>query len=136
MKKPFPILMSFLMLAAGGCARCGNMVLTADDAGKNCDFQASGDRCVEIRLAANPTTGFQWEFTVEGDAVAVTGEEYRTKNGGEQLCGAGGVTTLTLSPVRNGSGKVIARYLRPWEKDTEPADSLFWEISVTGMPEE
>ena len=136
MKKAFPILMPFLMLAVGGCACCGNMVLTAEDAGKTCDFKASGDRCVEIRLTANPTTGFQWEFTVEGDAVAVTGEEYHTRKGGEQLCGAGGVTTLTLAPVRNGSGKVIARYLRPWEKDVDPADSLFWEISVTGMPEE
>lgn len=137
MKKTLSLLMPMLMLAAGGCARCGNLVLTADDAGKTCVFDASGSREVEIRLAANSTTGFNWEFTVEGDTLAVTGEEYRPdRTGDRQLCGGGGTTVLTLTPVRNGSGKIFASYLRKWEKDQEPAKSVFWEISVTGMPEE
>ena len=86
----------------------------------------TGDQ-LDITLAANPTTGYQWEIAA-GDAAVVKlvgGPEYAP--GGSAL-GSGGKTTFHFEAVAPGQTTLKLIYHRPFEKNTPPVNTF--EVTV------
>jgi len=89
-----------------------------------------GQRAV-IELESNATTGYQWAPTAEPDArvVSVVSDTYVAP--GSQLAGAGGTQKIVVEGVAAGTTTLALGYSRPWEKDTPPARTATFDITVT-----
>ena len=68
-----------------------------------------------VTLAANPSTGYQWnaESVITGDAVTQVSHTYLEP--GSDLVGASGRDVWTFDAVKAGAGAVSFSYARPWE---------------------
>lgn len=84
----------------------------------------------EIRLAANPTTGFAWELgaPLDGDVVRSVATTYAPKEGG--AVGAGGISRWTFEGVGPGRTSIVLVYRRPWEPEVAPARVAVYSVVV------
>ncbi len=87
-----------------------------------------------ISFEANMTTGFAWNgFVFSGDCVELDSAEgsYVTDEvdeADEPLCGVGGTTYYTLTPVKPGRSLVLFDYTQGWEP--EFADRVVMLVTV------
>lgn len=90
----------------------------------------SPGRRFSLVLASNPTTGYQWQLVASPDpavAVLVT-NAYLPPSG--NLIGAGGDEKWTFRAVGPGRASITLIYVRPWEKDAEPARRETFTVDV------
>lgn len=115
-----PVFAFFLTLLNSCAALSGHYELTEEDSGRTLHLN-KGDT-LTVRLKANPTTGYLWQFGTppyDERVMILRGDRYI--NPAEQLCGGGGDRELTFVAV--GSGRTGVRLVcrRPWEQGTPPA---------------
>lgn len=89
----------------------------------------------EISLPSNGSTGYGWQLveplpkdspvsvTLQPETSAPTPDE-------EPLCGAPGVTVVTLVGLHRGTATVRLQYVRPWEKDRPAARTKRLVVTV------
>ena len=80
-------------------------------------FAACGKKepqMVVLTMPSNPTTGFTWEVTQTEDIFTIT-SEYTEDAPDQEITGAGGTETFTLTPKTAGETEVTATYRRDWE---------------------
>lgn len=84
---------------------------------------------LKIRLPANPSTGYVWQYKETGDAVL--GLEnvgfYNDVNG---LIGAAGDQVWTFRAQKSGIVELTYIYVRPWEPERVPAQRFKLTIQV------
>ena len=81
--------------------------------------RAVGDRFT-VRLAANATTGFEWQIGLP-QFVTLVGEEYEAPD--EQVgVGAGGTQVFDLELTAAGEGTVELAYRQPFDESTPPTE--------------
>lgn len=90
---------------------------------------AVGER-FSILLDSNPTTGYSWQMTGQAAerAVVLTVSSYEAPR--KNLAGAPGRQRLTFRAESVGIEKLAFHYLRPWEKNTEPARTVTFTVVV------
>ena len=72
----------------------------------------------EIKLEANPTTGYKWEVSYDKGFLRLDKESHkRDPSKPADHVGVGGVTTFVFVPIKKGKTTVNFRYKRPWEKE-------------------
>jgi inhibitor of cysteine peptidase len=86
---------------------------------------------VTLELAANPTTGYQWELAAEPDTSIVTIVSDTFVAPDSSAMGAGGTQRMVVEGVAAGTASIELRYVRPWETDAEPAETATFELTVT-----
>ncbi len=103
--------------------------LTEEDNNKQITIQ-KGDR-LEVKLEANITTGYQWEWVDDNSGIlSLDGEpEYITENI-EGLVGAGGVSVLKFNTVEAGDGTLHLIYHRSFEEGVAPIEEFTVAIKV------
>ncbi len=106
--------------------------LKKEDSGK--EFTVVPGQEIVVALSGNPTTGYSWEIA-EGKTDAKilkqikTGDEYVAgKSNG--MAGAGGTFYFRYQAEKEGNTQVVLQYKRPWEKDTDPAETFTAKIKV------
>lgn len=107
-----------------------HVVLGRADAGKT--FYLAKGGTLEIRLAGNPTTGYQWGLISGGDAVLkpVGEHSYEPSAAPAGMVGTGGIFIFRYRAVGTGSTDIKFGYLRPWEKNTPPLETYEVKIMV------
>ena len=83
-----------------------------------------------LLLSSNPTTGYKWRMLAAPDpavAALVTNMYCPPET---QRIGAGGNEKWTFQAVNEGTTNITMVYIRPWEKDTEPARHETFTIEV------
>jgi len=87
--------------------------LGLEDNGKTLDVSVGA--VVTIKLPENPSTGYEWQCTVDENVVEVMEDSFipATRN----VIGAGGTRILKLNVIGSGEGKIIMDYMRAWEKN-------------------
>ena len=82
-----------------------------------------------LKLASNPTTGYDWEIVDLNAAILEqVGEvEYKSDSG---LTGSGGVNTYTFRAVESGNTQLSMVYHRSWEKDIPPIETFDLDVTV------
>jgi inhibitor of cysteine peptidase len=87
-------------------------------------------RRFSLVLASNPTTGYQWQLAAAPDPAIATlvTNEYLPPAGA--LIGAGGDEKWTFRAVGAGRATISLIYVRPWEKDAEPARRETFTVEV------
>jgi inhibitor of cysteine peptidase len=69
---------------------------------------------ITVRLAENPSTGFQWNLTTT-PGLTITRDEYVPDDTSGKLVGSGGTHTWDISAEMIGQQKINAVYKRSWE---------------------
>lgn len=82
---------------------------------------------LEVSLAANPTTGYEWEVASVDSAVIKQAGEPKYVPEGDAL-GSGGKTTFRFDAIKPGQTLLQMIYRRPFEKDTPPVQTF--EVTV------
>ncbi|HOI57253.1 MULTISPECIES: protease inhibitor I42 family protein [unclassified Methanoculleus] len=82
---------------------------------------------ITIRLAENPTTGYEWNVT-SYEGLQLVNETHDAPQ--TELVGAGGVHVWEYIAAEEGAGEFSAVYMRPWENVTgnETAFSMAFTI--------
>lgn len=81
-----------------------------------------------LALPSNPTTGYAWRVEQEPEIFDVA-SDYAEEKTDEEIAGAGGTETFTLTPKEAGTSTVSFYYEQPWDKDNDPT-RLNYEIKV------
>lgn len=85
----------------------------------------------QVTMKANPTTGYLWRWANKGVAAADSvSHSFKVDEGGKPMCGRGGTDTWTFKAKEEGADSVVFFYVRPWEKDGVPADTLVFHFKV------
>ena len=132
-RKICPIVLAILLAALGGCALAslsGNVRIGEADAGKTFDLPKGGS--LEITLAGNPTTGYEWSQAAGNDAVLKPAGPYAYKRNPAPagMVGVGGKFIFNFKAVGAGTTRLKFNYQRPWEKNVPPAETFELNIHV------
>ncbi len=126
MKQKLFLIASVLLalVVAAGCAK--NVELNEEMNGGAVVLEQG--QTLVLKLASNPTTGYDWELVdLNGAILEQVGEvEYKSDS---TLVGAGGVNTYTFKAVGSGNMQLSLIYHRSWEKDIPPIEA--YELDVT-----
>ena len=85
---------------------------------------------VRFSFKSNPTTGYNWYVTQNGNSVAQTEDVYVSDAQGN-VGGAGGTQYYTFNAVSPGKTTITFRYERSWETDP-PVYTYIAQITVNG----
>jgi predicted secreted protein len=93
--------------------------------------KVSANAPFEIKLVANPSTGYQWKIdTAESaglDLLSVNdlGTSPPPQMSGEPLVGAPVTQTWLVTPLAPGTARLVLIYLRPWERGVPSKTQVF-----------
>ena len=94
--------------------------------------EAEDSDCVTISLEENPTTGYQWSYTVDPEGVLEEkSSEYIEGNSDGEMTGVPGKHEWVFEAVSDGDVNITFVYARSFEPDEEPADSVTYTYNVT-----
>ncbi|WP_405132660.1 protease inhibitor I42 family protein [Nocardia sp. NBC_01388] len=88
---------------------------------------------LEVRLAANPTTGFAWQLA-ELDQNTVKengGAEYQQDPSPGGMAGVGGQTTWKFTATAPGATHLLLEYRRSWEQGVPAAETFALNLTVS-----
>jgi inhibitor of cysteine peptidase len=88
------------------------------------------ERRVTLELEGNPTTGYSWTYIMEGEVLREVLAEYRPAPAEEGMTGRGGVFVFVFESLKPGRAELIFSYRRPWEENTEPAETRYFVFTV------
>jgi inhibitor of cysteine peptidase len=84
----------------------------------NADRKVTLNKPFEIKLEANPTTGYQWEASYDKELLRLDDKNHeRDPSKPDTLVGVGGVTTFVFTPIKAGKTTIDFHYKRSWEKE-------------------
>lgn len=108
---------AFIAFAVGCSAAPGSEVQIAEG---SAEF-SQGD--LVVKLDANPTTGYEWTFQIDGSAVQPDGSAVQpdgdefvpASDGAQPKTGEGGVHTFNFKADGSGEATLTFTYARSWE---------------------
>lgn len=118
------VVMAVLVALAGCGGEETKTILTEADNGTT--VEAGVGDLIEVRLPANPSTGFGWQVTPPTGLVQVADPEFLTQS---SLVGAAGIEVFTFEVTEAGAQALHLEYRRPFEE--EPAEGVF-DVVVNG----
>jgi len=83
-----------------------------------------------VRLASNPTTGYQWSVPGNTAPLKFVQSERAADPQAAGRMGAGGTETLRCNAKSSGKVELTLGYQRQWEKNTPPAKTFLVVIVV------
>jgi len=112
-------------------------VLGPEQTAKPVDFPVG--YIFKIRLAANPTTGYEWGSVPEmkGQSVRYIKSVYeQDADTGDKRVGAGGNRIWTFQAIQPGTTTLRFEYKQPWVENKAPAEIETFTIVVAVDPME
>jgi inhibitor of cysteine peptidase len=85
---------------------------------------------ITVRLAENPSTGFQWNLTTTA-GLSIIKDEYVPDDTSGKLVGSGGTHIWDISTDNIGEQKIQAIYKRSWEPTTGNESTFSMTVEVT-----
>jgi len=129
-----------LALAGPGAALLGGAG-AEEDAMAVFQMSKKGETCIQvcpgekfaIQFRTTPGTGYGWVFAAEPDKrfLEFIGEEMGKSGSG--LLGGSELVTWTFRALEGGDAEISLKYVRPWEKDAEPAQQHVFRVKI-GLP--
>lgn len=85
---------------------------------------------VSMAFAGNPTTGYDWSYTLSQDGIlSEVSNQYVPSETEMELVGAGGIYTWIFEAVSPGDVTVTFTYVQPWSNEA-PAETLAFSFHV------
>lgn len=83
-----------------------------------------------LLLESNPTTGYQWQLAEQPDLDVVTLVINEYQGAESDRLGAGGHELWIFQATGPGQAVIKLAYLRPWEKDKKPSQTVKYTVLV------
>lgn len=83
-----------------------------------------------INLPSNQTTGYKWIMSGKGNPKVLKMVKNVYNEPSNPMPGKGGSESWTFKAVGKGKVTIVLNYARPWEKNTPPAKTQTFNISV------
>jgi len=126
-----PLLPLLLLTVSCSMFSSRTIVLTEKDSGRTISVR-TGDY-IEVRLNANPATGYLWSSNTPNDYVLrLLLDQYERKNQKLNPAGAPSVKIFTYGVVGPGETGIRLEYRRPWEKDKPPERTFDVLVRASG----
>jgi len=117
--KKFLILVTVAVIATSLVAGCVE-VKTYTDSGQTIDIGVNQE--FVIAIGANPTTGYDWEVSLDETILELVEKTYKLAEEAEhEIVGAGGVDYFRFKALKAGETEITMVYKRSWE-DPTPQD--------------
>ncbi len=114
--KKFVILITVAMMTISLVAGCVGEVKTYTDSGQTIDI-GIGQEFI-IAIGANPTTGYDWEVSLDETILELVEKTYKPAEEAEhEIVGAGGVEYFRFKALKTGETEITMVYKRPWEEE-------------------
>lgn len=114
------------ILAVCLIAGCGGWVKTYVDREKT--ISTSVNQEFVIALDANPTTGYDWEESYDGNMLRLVEKKYNPDEKAPGLVGASGTQYFRFKTLKTGKTEITVTYKRPWE--TESAAQIVFNVDI------
>lgn len=97
------------------------------DCSEDQDLTVTVDEEFTIELDSNPTTGYDWEVTIDNELVNLIGKEYQAHEA--EMIGAGGRDIFIFKAKQTGTTILKFWYQRPWES-TQPLKNKQYNVTI------
>ena len=117
-------------LLLAGCRPPAAIQVTGADMGRHIDLRMNQE--MELRLEANPTTGYRWQVIHAAPAVldVLAEERHAPAPSAPGVVGGGGTMTWRFRAARAGQDSLELVYRRPWEPESASAQTFKCEVTV------
>jgi len=113
--KKLLVLITMVLIATcllAGCVR----VETYTDSGQTIDIGVNQE--FVIALGSNPTTGYDWEVSLDETMLELVEKTYKLPEEAEhEVVGAGGVDYFRFKALKAGETEITLVYKRTWEEE-------------------
>lgn len=94
------------------------------------EIKVKAGKSFSISLSSNRTTGYEWEpaNSFNDRIIRLLSKQYLPGN--SNLPGSGGTENWNFIALSKGETAVVLEYVRPWEKDKQPAKKIEFKIVV------
>lgn len=127
--KKILLIASLLTVFVLGLSACGSSKVKVGEDANGQTIELSAGQKLEIKLAGNPTTGFNWEVSEIDDSIIKQSGEAEYKSDSD-LIGSGGMFTYSFEAVQPGTTTLKLIYHRSWEKDIPPEQEFAITVNV------
>jgi predicted secreted protein len=118
---------TLLVACGGGQEVSGQTIKVTASPGDTTSLEVKVGDTIVVKLEANATTGYSWEFT-PGSTMEILSSEYREGTHPEGVVGAGGTQVLTVKVTSAGSSELTGTYRQQW---TSPSPGAQPDFSMT-----
>ncbi len=128
--KKFLILVTVAVVAISLVAGCVGEIKTYTDEGQTIDIGVN--REFVIAIGANPTTGYDWEVSLDETMLEMMGEKtYKPGEEAEEgVVGAGGVEYFRFKALKAGEAEITMVYKRSWEEPTTQDETKVFTVNI------
>ena len=121
-------LASLAALTLSGCA--ANSQSGSSSSGSLVTLDAEG--VVMVPLDYNAGTGYEWQCTLSGDegALFIASEDDEDLAKDQDIDGGPLRHWVTMRAAKPGNAVLTCELVRPWEKDTKPAETQVYSFTV------
>ena len=114
--KRFLIPVAVVVIATSLMTGCVEAVKTYIDSGQAIDISVNQE--FVIAIGANPTTGYDWEVSLDETILELVEKTYKPAEEAEhEIVGAGGVDYFRFKALKAGEAEIIMVYKRSWEEE-------------------
>ena len=127
--KRFLILVTVLVIATCLLAGCVGEIKTYIDSGQTINIDVNQE--FVIALGANPTTGYDWEVSLDETMLELVEMTYKVAEEAEhEIVGAGGVDYFRFKALKAGETEITMVYKRSWEEPTPQDVTKVFTINI------
>ena len=127
--KKLVILVTVAVIAICLLGGCVGEVKTYTDSGQTINI--SVDQEFIIALGANPTTGYDWEVSLDETILELVEKTYKPAEEAEhEIVGAGGVDYFPFKALKAGETEITMVYKRSWEEPTAQDETKVFTVNI------
>ena len=127
--KRFLILVTVAVIATSLMAGCVKEVKTYTDSGQTIYIGVNQE--FVIAIGANPTTGYDWEVSLDETILELVEKTYKLAEEAEhEIVGAGGVDYFRFKALKAGEAEITLVYKRSWEEETPQDVTKVFTVSI------
>lgn len=127
--RKFVILITVAVIAISLMAGCVGEIKTYIDSGQTIDIGVN--REFVIAIAANPTTGYDWEVSLDETMLELVEMTYKLAEEAEhEIVGAGGVDYFRFKALKAGETEITMVYKRSWEEPTAQDETKAFTVNI------
>ncbi len=110
-------------------AGCVGEVKTYTDSGQTIDIGVNQE--FVIAIGANPTTGYDWEVSLDETILELVEKTYKLAEEAEhEIVGADGVDYFRFKALKAGETEITMVYKRSWEEPTAQDETKVFTVNI------
>ena len=127
--KKFLIPVTVAVIATCLVAGCVGEVKTYIDSGQTIGIGVNQE--FVIAIGANPTTGYDWEVSLDETMLELVEMTYKLAEEAEhEIVGAGGVDYFRFKALKAGETEITMVYKRSWEEPTAQDETKVFTVNI------